>query len=175
MLVFIFLLHWVNCCYSIKLIHSRFSQEGIKFGCALFAFIPSLTPSSFSSSMCTWLSCMHPGLSFTLPLPYNTHSSSSPFPPVSSLLMYTHFPCHACHHLFSLYTLNTHYPLSSSSSSTWWSVPFLSPLVWGLKDPISNLGTAPKTRSPSFPDLPLCRRGSSPLTSSATDLRNPPP
>ena len=41
MLVFIFLLHWVNCCYSIKLIPIRFSQEGIKYGVALFAFIPS--------------------------------------------------------------------------------------------------------------------------------------
>ena len=39
--MFIFLLHWVNCCYSIKLIPIRFSQEGIKSGCALFAFIPS--------------------------------------------------------------------------------------------------------------------------------------
>ena len=39
--MFIFLLHWVNCCYSIKLISIRFSQKGIKSGCALFAVIPS--------------------------------------------------------------------------------------------------------------------------------------
>ena len=31
----------MNCCYSIKLIPIRFLQEGIKSGCALFAFIPS--------------------------------------------------------------------------------------------------------------------------------------
>ena len=31
----------MNCCYSIKLIPIRFSQEGIKSGCALFVFIPS--------------------------------------------------------------------------------------------------------------------------------------
>ena len=36
------LLLWVNCYCSIKLFPIKFSQEGIKSGCALFLFIPSL-------------------------------------------------------------------------------------------------------------------------------------
>ena len=46
---------------------------------------------------------------------YPTHSSSSPLPPVSSLLPYTHFPCHACHHLSSLF-FSFSFPSSFSSS-----------------------------------------------------------
>ena len=41
LLVSIYLLLWVNCYCSIKLFPIRFSQEGIKSGCALFMFIPS--------------------------------------------------------------------------------------------------------------------------------------
>ena len=41
LLVSIYLLLWVNCYCSIKLFPIKFSQEGIKSGCALFLFIPS--------------------------------------------------------------------------------------------------------------------------------------
>ena len=47
------------------------------------------------SSMCTWLSCMHLGLSFTLPLPYHTYSTSSrshPYHPYPSIYPFP-MPC----------------------------------------------------------------------------------
>ena len=43
LLVSIYLLLWVNCYCSIKLFPIKFSQEGIKSGCALFLFIPSVS------------------------------------------------------------------------------------------------------------------------------------
>ena len=42
LLVSINLLLLVNCYYSIKLFPIKFSQKGIKSGCALFLFIPSV-------------------------------------------------------------------------------------------------------------------------------------